>query len=373
MRSFFLATTVAALQQSVRGTAAVDHPLRADPAQGADAALRAADPLTKLRLAIPEDEEPWIGLRPRHGLHLVSSTTLTASAQALAAHGPNSQRVNIISTGLISYLTVLLGLSAAWIGQRTAATAAPRASLAVADDAEPFFQAGYSKRFLGTVVRVGWIVLGLLANLVLAVLIYFYYTTMDDAGIYPVYAAVLYPTGMFLLVVLRLPQTAHLFLAPCSLGDATQVLLGKGSTAKAKAPGWFDWLYAENETVAPVESDGGSKRWFTYLCVRYVWDSGESRFLPAGEAHFEGRIPTEGLTSAYTKAKVAEVPNIIDVAVPSVGEALAMEFSGAFYIFQLMAVWMALIWSAWNEGIIFLAMGLITGTPSPSRASDGNG
>ena len=26
-----------------------------------------------------------------------------------------------------------------------------------------------------------------------------------------------------------------------------------------------------------------------------------------------------------------------------------------------MAVWMALIWSAWNEGIIFLAMGLVTG------------
>ena len=40
--------------------------------------------------------------------------------------------------------------------------------------------------------------------------------------------------------------------------------------------GWFDWLYAENETVAAVESDAkGSKRWFTYLCVRYVWDSEE--------------------------------------------------------------------------------------------------
>ena len=49
------------------------------------------------------------------------------------------------------------------------------------------------------------------------------------------------------------------------------------------------------------------------------------RFLPAGEAHFEGKIPTEGLTSAYASAKVAEVPNVIDVAVPSVGQALATE------------------------------------------------
>jgi cation-transporting ATPase 13A3/4/5 len=315
-----------------------------------------------LRLELPDDEEPWLGLRPRHSLHLVSSTTLTANAQRLAAHGPNAQRVAIISTGLLSYLAVLLGLSAAWIGQRTAAAAASRANLDVADDAEPFFQAGYSTRILGTIVRTGWIGLGLLANGVLAFLIYCYYTTMDDAGIYPIYAAVLYPTGLFLLVVLRLPQTAQLFLAPCSLGAATHVLLGKGAATKGKAAGWFDWLYAENETVAAVESDGGPKRWFTYLCVRYVWASEEGRFLPAGEAHFEGKIPSEGLTSAYAKAKVAEIPNVIDVAVPTVGEALATEFSGAFYVFQLMAVWMALIWSAWNEGIIFLALGLITGT-----------
>jgi len=353
MRSLFFAAGVAALHQSVRGSASVDPPLRAE------------DPVAEPRLDLSDEEEPWLGLRPQQSYHLVSTharRTLTAAARARAAHGPNAQRVSVISTGLLGYLAVLLALSAAWVGQRMAAAAAPRASLDVADDAEPFFQAGYSTRILGSAVRAGWIGLGLGANVVLGCLIYFYYTTMDDAGIYPIYAAVLYPTGMFLLIVLRLPQTAHLFLAPCALGTATHVLLGKGSSGKAKDAGWFDWLYAENETVAAVESDAkGSKRWFTYLCVRYVWDSEECRFLPAGEAHFEGKIPTEGLTSAYASAKVAEVPNVIDVAVPTVGQALATEFSGAFYVFQLMAVWMALIWSAWNEGIIFLAMGLVTG------------
>merc|ERR1719247_869410 len=123
MYSLFWIAGVAALQQqSVRGRAVVEPPLAA--AEPPLAAVDGGSP--ELKFEITDGEEPWLGQRPRHSLHLVSShggvatRTLTSSAQALAAHGPNSRRVSVISTGLISYVAVLLAFSAAWVGQRSA-------------------------------------------------------------------------------------------------------------------------------------------------------------------------------------------------------------------------------------------------------------
>jgi cation-transporting ATPase 13A3/4/5 len=293
---------------------------------------------------------PTLAIRPGH----ILLGGLSRQSRWLAVTGPNHTWVWWIERIVVGYGTLLLLASAAWM--------MCRGSGATAVSNHDHAQTGYVSRPLGEIARTMWIGLALLTQVMLTILIVRYYMTMDDAGIYPIYASILYPSGVYFILLLQLPQTRHWFLSPGNLATATHILL---ETLDAEAKENTSW-FRKNQTIAQVFTDtdpasGKTKRWFQYLCVRYVWSEQEQMFLPAGKAHFDGPIPTTGLDSKTVQDLVTESPNVIDVAVPSVLQALAIEFSGAFYVFQLMACWLAFIWSAWNEGLVFMFMGFTTG------------
>jgi hypothetical protein len=269
---------------------------------------------------------PTLAIRPGH----ILLGGLSRQSRWLAVTGPNHTWVWWIERIVVGYGTLLLLASAAWM--------MCRGSGATAVSNHDHAQTGYVSRPLGEIARTMWIGLALLTQVMLTILIVRYYMTMDDAGIYPIYASILYPSGVYFILLLQLPQTRHWFLSPGNLATATHILL---ETLDAEAKENTSW-FRKNQTIAQVFTDtdpasGKTKRWFQYLCVRYVWSEQEQMFLPAGKAHFDGPIPTTGLDSKTVQDLVTESPNVIDVAVPSVLQALAIEFSGAFYVFQLMA------------------------------------
>jgi len=184
-----------------------------------------------------------------------------------------------------------------------------------------------------------------------------------------------------LSIVSQLPLMKHFFLARSSLEDATHVLIEeeddepdddnmslgsrRGSSRGAsisRGPAvpqaWHPGIVVSTapssarpkkvstkKTLVEVVTERGfaGRRWFTYMCVRYLWKAEARRFRPVGAASLTAdSIDCTGLAGDTVQQLRDQCLNVIDVVVPSVAESLAVEFCGSIYIFQLYCFWLTL-------------------------------
>ncbi|ORY45640.1 HAD-like protein [Rhizoclosmatium globosum] len=118
------------------------------------------------------------------------------------------------------------------------------------------------------------------------------------------------------------------------------------------------FLKAEHSvTMVPVESTSGGRKYIEFECVRYVYDERAGRFQPysfaVGPTYADLHKQSSGLSS--NDARLREElcgPNKIAFPADTFGSALIKEFSGIFYIYQMMTLWIWYYYAYYYMGLV---------------------
>jgi len=322
---------------------------------------------------------------PRDEISLASAKATSTSPLGL---------VVVLQWSCIGYAVVLLVVTCIWAVARRSSFKGPGSArrwtrfAAAADNTPRFVQIGFTSVWLGSSVRTAWIVFLVLTQVAVGLLEGLYYYTVDSDIYFP-FTLAYYPSALILCIVTQMPLIKHLFLARSSLEDATHVLIeeeddepdvdnmahmacrkrSKSSISRVSAgsQSWQPGIVvssaptkqgSKRQTLVEVVTEHGfaGRRVFTYLCVRYLWQEDERRFRPVGAASLTAdSIDCTGLDGNTVQQLRDQSLNIIDVAVPSVAESLAVEFSGSIYVFQLYCVWLAAMYWMWNVVFVVFA------------------
>ncbi|KAJ2721012.1 hypothetical protein GGI07_004251 [Coemansia sp. Benny D115] len=110
-------------------------------------------------------------------------------------------------------------------------------------------------------------------------------------------------------------------------------------------------------TTCQVYCTTQGRRYFTYQCTRYVYDTQLQQFSPfefdLGTSH-NGLLGQTGGLSANEAAFRLELvgPNFIEVHVPGIFAAFAREFISFFYIYQFIFLWAFYFYAYYQVGIV---------------------
>ncbi|KAJ3353378.1 hypothetical protein HDU83_006863 [Entophlyctis luteolus] len=123
--------------------------------------------------------------------------------------------------------------------------------------------------------------------------------------------------------------------------------------AKARA-------YLKNEhsvTVVPIQMTSVGRRYIEFECVRYVFDERSGSFQPysfavgptLGDLHQQ----SVGLTTAEAHRRTELVgPNTIAFPADTFYTAIGKEFSGIFYVYQMMTLWIWMYYGYYYMGLV---------------------
>jgi cation-transporting ATPase 13A3/4/5 len=145
------------------------------------------------------------------------------------------------------------------------------------------------------------------------------------------------------------------FMLPTPLVEAASILLQDADSNTSDG------------ALVEVETSEGDIRFFEYTCIRYVWSSANSCFLPVGtEAGLTGkeaatRLQQGGLTREEHHEREIVGPNIINVPVPGIFASLREEFLTPLYCFQFAVIWLYLFIDSWNISAVWFVWTLIAG------------
>ncbi|KAJ3014733.1 UNVERIFIED_CONTAM: hypothetical protein HDU68_000163, partial [Siphonaria sp. JEL0065] len=110
-------------------------------------------------------------------------------------------------------------------------------------------------------------------------------------------------------------------------------------------------------TMVPVQLTSTGRRFIEFECVRYVFDERSGRFQPysftVGPTCADLHQQSTGLSSSDARSRVELVgPNAIAFAADTFASALIKEFSGIFYIYQMMTLWIWYYYSYYYMGLV---------------------
>jgi cation-transporting ATPase 13A3/4/5 len=96
--------------------------------------------------------------------------------------------------------------------------------------------------------------------------------------------------------------------------------------------------------VVPVLTTSGGRRYIEFECVRYVYDERHRTFLPynfnVGPSFADLHKQSNGLTTNDAHQRMELVgPNAIHFEGDTFAIGLVKEFSGIFYLYQMMTLW----------------------------------
>ncbi|KAJ9068676.1 hypothetical protein DSO57_1026296 [Entomophthora muscae] len=147
-------------------------------------------------------------------------------------------------------------------------------------------------------------------------------------------------------------------MAPMVLLDVEDSALSQRiRTCEAKLRRLVGWDLVITST--PLLHTSSGRCFFNYRCVRYVQD-GEC-FLPftfslATTCH-QFRLLGDGLTSKEAALRLElKGPNFISVQVPRFITALMLEFTGFFYLYQLLILWLFFYFAYYQIGLVDTAL-----------------
>lgn len=216
-------------------------------------------------------------------------------------------------------------------------------------------QTGYRMGILGVIGFSFWVIVPLVGQFLMA------FMSVSNAGVWNPLG--LSPPGSeswlqgFLIVAFisaaALVVSAQwsswvklLFLEPCSLEDATIVMVTVGKKSHA----------------CTVELAEDGQRFFQLMCYRYTFVPAEGRFRPVGLQLLSGRdvaeaMKKQGLESSIAAERLARNgSNEVKVPVPSVLKSIFDEFHTVIYVYQLYAIWLNISAGFWKVPLLWFLL-----------------
>ncbi|KAJ1916122.1 hypothetical protein H4219_003958 [Mycoemilia scoparia] len=110
-------------------------------------------------------------------------------------------------------------------------------------------------------------------------------------------------------------------------------------------------------TTCPLKKTGQGRLYFTYQCTRYVYNESTNQFDPysfnLGSKNAEILSQADGLSTEEALLRAELVgPNFIEVNVPSIPMAFALEFMSFFYLYQALILWLFYYYAYYQVGLV---------------------
>ncbi|KAJ3121430.1 hypothetical protein HK100_012392, partial [Physocladia obscura] len=110
-------------------------------------------------------------------------------------------------------------------------------------------------------------------------------------------------------------------------------------------------------TMVPVQLTSTGRRFIEFECVRYVYDERNGRFQPysftVGPTCADLHTQSNGLTSTESRNRSELVgPNAIAFPADTFYSAMGKEFSGIFYVYQMMSLWVWMYYGYYYMGVV---------------------
>ncbi|RKP40173.1 LOW QUALITY PROTEIN: hypothetical protein BJ085DRAFT_43494 [Dimargaris cristalligena] len=152
-------------------------------------------------------------------------------------------------------------------------------------------------------------------------------------------------------------------LAPLILLDDNSVILRHIRRIETSIKSLVGWHV--HVTTTRIEKTAHGRRYFTYQCTRYVYDSVHGRFAPfgfqVGTTGAELLKQQSGILQGEADRRIELLgSNFITVAVPSLFNAILQEFTGFFYLYQLTILLLFYYYAYYEIGLVDTGVVLIS-------------
>ncbi|KAJ1984505.1 hypothetical protein H4R33_004357 [Dimargaris cristalligena] len=152
-------------------------------------------------------------------------------------------------------------------------------------------------------------------------------------------------------------------LAPLILLDDNSVILRHIRRIETSIKSLVGWHV--HVTTTRIEKTAHGRRYFTYQCTRYVYDSVHGRFAPfgfqVGTTGAELLKQQSGILQGEADRRIELLgSNFITVVVPSLFNAILQEFTGFFYLYQLTILLLFYYYAYYEIGLVDTGVVLIS-------------
>ncbi|KAJ1655403.1 hypothetical protein IWQ61_004848, partial [Dispira simplex] len=142
--------------------------------------------------------------------------------------------------------------------------------------------------------------------------------------------------------------------------SALLALVHRWETRLRRLLGW-DRMF----TTCPVGQTAKGRRYFSYQCTLFVYDTMQGTFSPfdvdLGTSHHTLVNLNGGIITEEAEHRLELLgPNFISVTVPSFPVAMAQEFTGFFYLYQLTILWLYYYFAYYQIGLVDTVVVLIS-------------